>query len=47
MLTELCADNRELTKLLRSTHAVCERHHDVATVSLLEPWIDQTEKRGF
>jgi starvation-inducible DNA-binding protein len=47
MLTELCADNRELTKLLRSAHALCERHHDVATVSLLEPWIDQTEKRTW
>jgi starvation-inducible DNA-binding protein len=47
MMAELCADNRELTKLLRSTHEVCGRHNDVATTSLLETWIDQSERRAW
>jgi starvation-inducible DNA-binding protein len=47
MLAELCADNRELTKSLRSTHAVCDRHNDVATASLIEPWIDESERRAW
>jgi starvation-inducible DNA-binding protein len=47
MMGELCADNRELTKLLRSTHEVCGRHNDVATTSLIETWIDQSERRAW
>ncbi len=47
MLTELRADNQELTRFLRSTHEVCEKHNDVATASLLENWIDQTERRTW
>src|SRR5713101_5251901 len=31
MLTELCSDNRQLTRFLRDTHQICERHRDVAT----------------
>src|SRR5271155_5451416 len=38
MLAELCADNRHLTRSLRSTHEVCDRHNDVATASLIENW---------
>jgi starvation-inducible DNA-binding protein len=45
MLSELYADNRQLTASLRSTHEVCERHNDVATASLIEVWIDETERR--
>jgi starvation-inducible DNA-binding protein len=47
MLTELRADNRELTRFLRLTHEVCEKHSDVATASLIEVWIDQTERRAW
>ena len=47
MLTELRADNQQLTRSLRSTHEVCERHNDVATASLIEVWIDQTERRTW
>src|SRR5271170_8083173 len=47
MLTELRADNRELTRLLRSLHEVCDQHHDVATASLIENWIDETERRTW
>jgi starvation-inducible DNA-binding protein len=47
MLTGLRADNRELTRFLRLTHEVCEKHNDVATASLIEVWIDQTERRTW
>jgi starvation-inducible DNA-binding protein len=47
MLAELCADNQQLTRALRSTHAVCDTHNDVATASLIENWIDETERRTW
>jgi starvation-inducible DNA-binding protein len=47
MLAELCADNRQLTRFLRGAHAVCDEHNDVATASLIENWIDETERRTW
>src|SRR5882724_193449 len=47
MLTELRADNQHLTRSLRSAHEVCEKHNDVATTSLIENWIDETERRTW
>jgi starvation-inducible DNA-binding protein len=47
MLAELRADNQELTRNLRSTHGLCEKHNDVATASLIENWIDETERRAW
>src|SRR5271168_4138005 len=47
MLTELRTDNRELTRFLRSLHEVCDKHNDVATASLIENWIDETERRTW
>ncbi|MDQ1406062.1 MAG: starvation-inducible DNA-binding protein [Acidobacteriaceae bacterium] len=47
MLAELCADNQRLTKFLRAAHELCDRHNDVATASLIEVWIDQTERRTW
>src|SRR5271156_5754608 len=47
MLSELYADNRQLTASLRDSHEVCERHNDVATTSLIEVWIDETERRAW
>ncbi len=47
MLAELCADNLELTRNLRSAHELCEKHNDVATTSLIENWIDETERRAW
>jgi starvation-inducible DNA-binding protein len=47
MLAELRADNLELTRNLRSTHELCEKHNDVATASLIEVWIDETERRTW
>lgn len=47
MLLELQADNLQLTKFLRSTHEICERRNDVATASLIENWVDETERRTW
>jgi starvation-inducible DNA-binding protein len=47
MLAELAADNRQLTRFLRATHELCEHHNDVATTSLIETWIDETERRTW
>ena len=47
MLAELRDDNRQLTRELRSTHKLCDDHDDVATASLIENWIDETERRTW
>ena len=47
MLAELCEDNQQLTRALRATHTVCDKHEDVATASLIETWIDETERRTW
>jgi starvation-inducible DNA-binding protein len=47
MLAELCEDNRALTGRLREAHNVCEEHRDFATTSLIEVWIDETERRTW
>ena len=47
MLAELCADNQHLTRTLREAHEICGNHNDVATTSLIENWIDQTERRTW
>jgi starvation-inducible DNA-binding protein len=47
MLAELAEDNKTLTARLRQAHNVCEKHRDVATASLIEVWIDETERRAW
>src|SRR4029078_7850706 len=47
MLAELEQDNRALTTRLRDAHAVGEKHGDVATTSMIEIWIDETERRPW
>jgi starvation-inducible DNA-binding protein len=47
MLTDLKGDNQALTRYFRSTHEICDKHNDVATASLIEVWIDQTERRTW
>jgi len=47
MLAELLDDNKMLTARFRDAHAVCEEHDDVATASLIEVWIDETERRTW
>jgi starvation-inducible DNA-binding protein len=47
MLAELAEDNRTLVARLREAHNVCDEHRDVATASLIEVWIDETERRSW
>ena len=47
MLAELRDDNKTLAARLREAHNVCEEHRDVATTSLIEIWIDETERRTW
>jgi starvation-inducible DNA-binding protein len=47
MLAELAEDNKELAARLREAHNVCDEHRDVATASLIEVWIDETERRTW
>jgi starvation-inducible DNA-binding protein len=47
MLAELREDNKALTTRLREAHGVCDLHRDIATASLIEVWIDETERRTW
>jgi starvation-inducible DNA-binding protein len=47
MLAELREDNKNLAASLREAHNVCEEHKDLATASLIEVWIDETERRTW
>jgi starvation-inducible DNA-binding protein len=47
MLAELRDDNLRLTSAMRQVHNTCDEHSDVATASLLEVWIDETERRTW
>ena len=45
MIEELASDNRQLVQYLRAAHEVCDQYNDVATASLIENWIDESERR--
>ena len=45
MLAELREDNATLVASMRELHDVCDEYNDVGTASLLENWIDESEKR--
>lgn len=47
MLAELREDSKALTARLREAHNVCDQHRDIATASLIEVWIDDTERRTW
>jgi starvation-inducible DNA-binding protein len=47
MLVELASDNQLLVRSLRSAHAVCDEHNDLATASVIENWIDESERRTW
>jgi len=47
MLEELLEDNRALIGRMREAHGVCDEGNDVATASLIEVWIDETERRTW
>ena len=47
MLAELREDSKTLAARLREAHGVCEAYNDIATASLIEVWIDETERRTW
>ena len=47
MIAELREDNAILTRNMREVRSLCDKAGDVATASLLENWIDETEKRTW
>ncbi len=47
MLEELCEDNKSLASSLRAAHAICDDKNDKATASLIEVWLDETERRTW
>ena len=47
MLAELREDNKALAARLREAHNVCDEYRDIATASLIEVWIDETERRTW
>lgn len=47
MLAELREDNKDLAARLREAHGVCDEHRDIASASLIEVWIDETERRTW
>lgn len=47
MLAELREDSKTLAARLREGHGVCEGHEDIAPASLIEVWIDETERRTW
>jgi starvation-inducible DNA-binding protein len=47
MIAELREDNKSLAARLREAHNVCDEHRDVATTSMIENWIDETERRTW
>jgi starvation-inducible DNA-binding protein len=47
MLSELHEDEKALTLRMRAIHTLCDDGGDVATASLLENWIDQSQRRSW
>lgn len=47
MLRDLMEENKAFAARQRAAHEVCDEHNDVATASLLENFIDETERRTW
>ena len=47
MLAELAEDNRQLASRMRDIHDLVGELRDIATTSLIEVWIDETERRAW
>lgn len=47
MIAHLMKDNQRYAEKMRKIHGLCEKHNDVATASLLEVFIDETERRTW
>lgn len=47
MINELINDNRTMAEAMRGCHSLCDDKDDVATASLLEIYLDETERRTW
>jgi starvation-inducible DNA-binding protein len=47
MLSELHEDNKSLTISMRAVHALCDDSGDIASASLLENWINESQRRSW
>ena len=47
MLRELMEDNKAIAASMREAHEICDDNDDVASASLLEVYIDETERRTW
>ena len=47
MLRELMQDNKHMAAAMRKAHKLCDNHEDAGTSSLLEQFIDETERRTW
>lgn len=47
MLSELHEDEKALALRMLAVHALCDDTNDVATASLLENWIDESQRRSW
>lgn len=47
MIQHLMNDNKNYATYMRSAHQICADHEDVATTSILEVFIDETERRTW
>lgn len=45
MLQQLLKDNKDFLKSMRKAHEICSKKNDFATTSILEVYIDETERR--
>jgi starvation-inducible DNA-binding protein len=47
MLRELMEDNKKMAAAMRKAHKLCDDHEDSGSASLLEVFIDETERRTW
>lgn len=47
MICELASDNKKVAAAMRKAHGVCDDAKDIATASLLEVYVDETERRTW
>lgn len=47
MIEQLMTDNKNFTHAQREAQSICDDHGDVATASVLERFIDESERRTW
>lgn len=47
MIVRLMKDNKAFSAKIFAAHKVCGEHHDIATTSILENFMDETERRTW